>query len=241
MAGTILAPHGRLRADGQHHCRESCAGRWNVGSGVVPGDQPLHSGSGLEQRECRRRTRCLIATGDFNGDGKLDMAVANGSTHSIQIMLGNGDGTFTAGTSFAWVPARPPFRHRSQSGTLTKMTSSTWLVGVSPDSIVESSRAMALATSLWSTPFRPWSTRFRIVVTDFNLDGFSDFAVANGQDNTVTVFLGRGNGSFWISSTPLATALSGPGAAPGHGLQQRWLRRSHDREQQEQHAHDSAG
>lgn len=39
-----------------------------------------------------------IAEGDFNGDGKLDLAVANSDfrTSSLDILLGNGDGTFTA-------------------------------------------------------------------------------------------------------------------------------------------------
>jgi hypothetical protein len=38
----------------------------------------------------------LVTTGDFNGDGKLDVAIApNGSTASgIYVFLGNGDGTF---------------------------------------------------------------------------------------------------------------------------------------------------
>ena len=34
------------------------------------------------------------ATGDFNGDGKLDIAVANSGSGSISVLLGNGDGTF---------------------------------------------------------------------------------------------------------------------------------------------------
>jgi hypothetical protein len=33
-----------------------------------------------------------VAVGDFNGDGKQDLAVANGD--SVAILLGNGDGTF---------------------------------------------------------------------------------------------------------------------------------------------------
>ena len=35
-----------------------------------------------------------MATGDFNGDGKLDIAVANSGSGSISVLLGNGDGTF---------------------------------------------------------------------------------------------------------------------------------------------------
>ena len=37
-----------------------------------------------------------MATGDFNGDGYLDIAVANQTGNSVTILQGNGDGTFTA-------------------------------------------------------------------------------------------------------------------------------------------------
>ena len=40
------------------------------------------------------------ALGDFNGDGKPDLAVANNSTHNISVLLGNGDGTFGAKTDY---------------------------------------------------------------------------------------------------------------------------------------------
>src|SRR6185369_1281023 len=35
-----------------------------------------------------------IAIGDLNGDGKLDLAVANSGSTNVSILLGNGDGTF---------------------------------------------------------------------------------------------------------------------------------------------------
>jgi uncharacterized protein (TIGR03437 family) len=35
-----------------------------------------------------------MVTADFNGDGKPDLAVANGGTQSVTVSLGNGDGTF---------------------------------------------------------------------------------------------------------------------------------------------------
>ena len=37
--------------------------------------------------------------GDFNADGKVDLALASTGTNSVSILLGNGDGTFTIGSS----------------------------------------------------------------------------------------------------------------------------------------------
>jgi len=42
-----------------------------------------------------------VTTGDFNGDGKLDLAVANVDDNTVSILLGNGDGTFQTQTSYA--------------------------------------------------------------------------------------------------------------------------------------------
>jgi hypothetical protein len=42
-------------------------------------------------------TPISLAAGDFNGDGKLDLAVANLLDGTVSVLFGNGDGTFTAG------------------------------------------------------------------------------------------------------------------------------------------------
>jgi len=44
----------------------------------------------------RRRFPWSIAAGDFNRDGKLDLAVSNYGDNSLSVLLGNGDGTFQA-------------------------------------------------------------------------------------------------------------------------------------------------
>src|SRR5690348_9240552 len=42
-----------------------------------------------------------VAVGDFNGDGNLDLAVANLVSNDVSILLGNGDGTFQPALSYS--------------------------------------------------------------------------------------------------------------------------------------------
>src|SRR5262249_2022880 len=42
-----------------------------------------------------------VAVGDFNGDGKLDLAVVNSGSDNVSIHLGTGTGSFGAATNFA--------------------------------------------------------------------------------------------------------------------------------------------
>jgi hypothetical protein len=42
-----------------------------------------------------------VAVADFNGDGFPDLAVANCLSNTVSVLLGNGDGTFQAATSYA--------------------------------------------------------------------------------------------------------------------------------------------
>src|ERR1700687_1208415 len=42
-----------------------------------------------------------IAVADLNGDGQLDLAVANEGSNDVSALLGNGDGTFQTARSFA--------------------------------------------------------------------------------------------------------------------------------------------
>ena len=43
----------------------------------------------------------FVATGDVDGDGHLDLAVANANSDDVSILLGNGDGSFQAAISYS--------------------------------------------------------------------------------------------------------------------------------------------
>src|SRR2546430_10943261 len=58
-------------------------------------------------------TPAFVAVGDFNGDHKLDLAVANGSVNTVSILLGNGDGTF-----------QPPLQYNTGDRKSTRLNSS---------------------------------------------------------------------------------------------------------------------
>ncbi|MGA9380096.1 MAG: DUF4347 domain-containing protein, partial [Phormidium sp.] len=46
-------------------------------------------------------TPISVTTGDFNGDGKLDIAAANRNSYNVSVLLGTGTGSFAAATNFA--------------------------------------------------------------------------------------------------------------------------------------------
>ena len=49
-----------------------------------------------------------LVAGDFNGDGRTDLAVANSDDNDVSMLLGNGDGTFQDQVTYAVgsVPSR---------------------------------------------------------------------------------------------------------------------------------------
>ena len=126
-----------------------------------------------------------IAMGDFNGDGKLDLAVANVSSNTVSILLGDGRGNFTLASS----PATGDEPYSVAVGDFNgdgKLDLAVANSGSDTVSILlgDGRGNFALASSP-ATGDAPFS----LAVGDLNGDGRLDLAVANGDSNTVSILL----------------------------------------------------
>ena len=134
-----------------------------------------------------------VATADFNGDSRVDLAIANAGSNTITILLGNGDGTFTTTPSspVGNSPVAIAVADLNADGRLDLAVANT---NDNTLSILLGNGDGTFTSTLLnpSTGNMPSS----IVAADLNGDGLLDMAVTNGGDGTVSILLGAGNGTF---------------------------------------------
>ena len=141
-----------------------------------------------------------VAVGDFNGDGKQDLAVVLSATGQVSIQLGNGLGEFTS-----------PFAPINVGSTVPIAVAVGDFNGdTKPDLAVVLSTAGQVSIQLGVgdgsfTAATPVSVGFTgpiaVVVGDFDGDGKQDLAVVLGTSGQVSIQLGVGDGSFTAGPT----------------------------------------
>jgi len=132
---------------------------------------------------------CGMVAGDFNRDGKQDLAVVNNYSNNISILLGNGDGTFQTQVTYAVgsYPAALAAGDFNGDGKLDLVT------------VFGSSAAILLGNGdgTFKPPVTyPAGSPSSVAVGDFNGDGKLDLALTDALTDEVAVLLGRGDGSF---------------------------------------------
>jgi len=140
-----------------------------------------------------------ITSGDFNHDGKADLAVVNNVSNNVSILLGNGDGTFRL-DSYASVHTGPVAItqadfNRDGNLDLAVVNSLTGDVSIllgNPDGTFRAAPQLVVG-----------SAPTGIKAGDFNGDGIPDLAVADGSlgQQLVYIFLGNGDGTFRSGGT----------------------------------------
>jgi len=147
----------------------------------------------------------FVATGDFNGDGKLDLVTANNQANlpmgAVNVLIGNGNGSFKTAVPYS-VGGNPIFvgavdLNGDGNADLVVVNGQGYV------SVLLGSASGAFSPAVQypvNSPADPFV--FSAAIADFNGDGKADVVVSRG-DGSVAVLLGGGDGTF---GSPMVTA-----------------------------------
>ena len=131
----------------------------------------------------------FVAVGDFNGDGNLDIAVADPQHNTLTVFLGNGNGTFTTAqgspTAVGAIPQAILAADFNNDGKLDLATANfgdgtvTVLLGNGDGTFTHSA----------GSPYLAGTGASGLAAADFNGDGKLDLAIVNSIDGTVSILL----------------------------------------------------
>jgi hypothetical protein len=151
-----------------------------------------------------------VATGNFTGNGILDLVTANQQGNNVSLLLGNGDGTFQKSGTF-------PVGKGPQSLTVGDFRGDG-LLDVAVANRLSNTVSVLLGNG--NGTFKPahdysvGSFPESIVVAGLTGSGHLDLVTANGDNGNVSVLLGNGDGTFQTAKN-YAAGKTGKSVAVG--------------------------
>ncbi len=189
-----------------------------LGNGDGTFGLPLNSSVGVYDTQAY-----VLTLADFNHDGKLDVAafVTNSEASQqpqLEILLGNGDGTFSIGASYTF-SFRPTV---IAAGDLNGDGIPDLVVGISAGTNLTAFVPASVEVLLGNGDgtFQPpiitvaGNEVSSIAVADFNSDGKLDVALSNTGWNDVSLLLGNGDGTFQFPMQ-FSSGLTSMAGSPG--------------------------
>jgi hypothetical protein len=144
------------------------------------------------------KTPLVVVVNDFNKDDKQDLAVSNFAGGFVSELLGNGNGTFQAPREF------------KVGSNADGITVADFNGDGNPDIAVTNGNGNNTITDKVAILFGDGEGSFKprvvvgsgrvpvaVLAGDFNHDGKADYMTANFDANTVSVVLGKGDGTFF--------------------------------------------
>jgi uncharacterized repeat protein (TIGR01451 family) len=160
-----------------------------------------------------------VVVGDFNGDGKMDLAVLNTVSNNVSILLGNGDGTFQAAKNFD-AGSNPSGIFLGDFNGDGKLDLGVFMSGNASNAVSGEVRILlgngdgtfqALAVTTLT------ASAVTLAPGDFNGDKKADLILGNVDPNskavTLQLLLGNGDGTFQAAQRVPSNGLQSPNFA----------------------------
>lgn len=132
-------------------------------------------------------------SGDFNGDGRIDLAVADTDAGTVTILQGSGSGSFQIKGNAYPVDGAPISIAVTDFNSDGRLDLALGTYGPTGVNIL-----LGNGDGTFKGPLRVASGTlgYGVASGDFDADGKADLVVANGTANNITVFPGNGDGTF---------------------------------------------
>jgi FG-GAP-like repeat len=138
-----------------------------------------------------------VVVADLAGNGIADIAVANSSSNTVSVLLGNGNGTFQSAVAYAVGDDPRGLAVADLTGDgVQDLISANY-----GDNTVSVLLGKGNGTFAKQQTFGTGVGDYGIAAADLNGDGKADIVTANESAGTVSVLLGNGDGTFKTQST----------------------------------------